>query len=295
MMQVAPGKIPMIDIRVVLCPLDFSAVSGTEVALATEVCETFGAHMVLHHNFASTSPGLTRVWEWNAARRGESVSSTHTAKNLQKTLQGLPKTFTAEARITSGPPATAMAQLAERIHADLLILGSHGWSTPDHASLTERVLDKSPCPVLTVNESASAAACFHLGRDPKRELRVAVPVDLSDASKWPLDYAFEFARRVPAMQLDLLHVVSEEDLAARRTARGDLDALVPLDLSERTRTFVLEGNPVEKIVHFTEQAGSAFLVMGEHARGLLRRIFTHDTARGVLHRACCAAWFVPPG
>jgi nucleotide-binding universal stress UspA family protein len=284
----------MTDIRVVLCPLDFSAVSGMEVALATEVCETFGANLVLHHNLVSASPGLTRVWEWNEVRRGEPASEAHTAEGLQRALRALPKTFSAEARITSGPPATAMMELATRLPADLIILGSHGWSTPDHASLTERILDGSSCPVLTVNESAEAAACFHLGRDPKRELRVAVPVDLSDASKWPLAYAFALARRLPTMQLDLLHVVEERSVAATRAARGELDASVPLDMSERTRSIVLEGDPIDEIVRFTARAGSAFLVMGEHARGLLRRLFTRNTANGVLHRALCPVWFVPP-
>ena len=284
----------MIDIRVVLCPLDFSTMSSVEVALATEVCETFGSHLILHHNLAAASPGLVRVWEWNEVRRGEPVSEAHTAAMLRKALQALPKTVTAEARITEGPPAAVMLALASDIPADLLVLGSHGWSTPDHASLTERILDGCPCPVLTVKESAATATRFHLGREAERELRVAVPVDLSDASRWPLEYAFALARRLPTMQLDLLHVVEERSIAATRAARGELDARVPLDLSARTRSVVLEGDPVDEIVGFTEQAGSAFLIMGEHARGLLRRFFTRDTASAVLHRARCPAWFVPP-
>ena len=42
----------MTDTRIVLCPIDFSELSRRELALATEVCATFGARLVLHHNIA---------------------------------------------------------------------------------------------------------------------------------------------------------------------------------------------------------------------------------------------------
>jgi nucleotide-binding universal stress UspA family protein len=65
-------------------------------------------------------------------------------------------------------------------------------------------------------------------------------------------------------------------------------------LTGRVQCHIEAGDPVERIVDFLSEHRPDLAVMGEHARGLLRRYLTRDTAREILHRAPCPVWFVPP-
>lgn len=286
----------MAQLKVVVCALDFTDLSGVELALAREVCEVTGAHLVLHHNLSNVPPGITRAWEWNEVHRGDAESSADAEAKLRGILKSLPSTFSAEASLSSGPVAPVLLQLTEQLPADLLVLGSHGWSTPDHASLTERLIERCSCPVLTVNDIPEASESFHLsigehGRTP----HVTIAVDFAQEVSWPLEYACELARRAP-IHLNLLHVVADKaDKAVACERRNRLIARVPQDLTARASCFVCVGDPAEEIVRFSRQTDASFMIVGEHAKGLLRRLFTHDTARDILHRAPCPVWFIPAG
>jgi nucleotide-binding universal stress UspA family protein len=284
----------MAFLNTVLCALDFSDLGRSELQLATEVCEAFGAQLVLHHNLSNVPPGITRAWEWNEVHRGDEFSTQRAEERMREILAELPKSVQAQASVSSGPLGPVLLQLAEAIPADLVILGSHGWSTADHASVAERILDRCPCPVLTVNEAAEAVSSFRLRPRGQEPIRVAVATDLSASGRWPVEYAFELARSVP-IELDLVHIVpadSPYELTSRR--RRDLEVFAPLDLVERLRCYVRSGDAVEELLDFTRGNHSNFLIAGDHARSFFRRYFTHDTARDVLHRATCPVWFVPP-
>jgi nucleotide-binding universal stress UspA family protein len=53
------------------------------------------------------------------------------------------------------------------------------------------------------------------------------------------------------------------------------------------------GDAAEKISEMSVRLGVSCIVMGAHARALLRRFFTRDTSLALLHKASCPVWFVP--
>jgi len=58
-----------------------------------------------------------------------------------------------EARVREGYPATVIIDEAKSLPADLIVIGTHGLSGLKHlllGSIAERVVQKAPCPVLTV-------------------------------------------------------------------------------------------------------------------------------------------------
>jgi nucleotide-binding universal stress UspA family protein len=184
--------------------------------------------------------------------------------------------------------------LANRLPADLIVLGSHGWSSADHASLTERLIDSCTCPVLTLSEDARidrfrlCAPAAAAARTP-----VVVPTDLSAGATRVFDYAVELAGAAP-IDLHLLHVMpTSSEPPAVADAHTTLEALVRERSADRITCHVELGSPVETIPRFSDRVDAGFLVMGEHARGLLLRLFIRDVARDVLHRAGCPVWFVP--
>jgi nucleotide-binding universal stress UspA family protein len=282
------------QLKIVLCPVDFSDLAKRELALAVEVCETFGARLVLHHNLALISPGLTRAWEWNAVHRAEQTSSVDAEARMRELLAELPKTVCAEASISAGPLGPALLEIAARLPADLIVLGSHGWSSADHASVSERIIDHSPCPVLTIQEGKEVTQRFRL-RAPDGEMTtVVVPTDLSECARRAVEYAFDLARTTP-IAIHLLRILpSGSASAADDAAQHELSGLVPADLVGKTTCHVSQGDPIKEILRFSHQIDAGFIVMGEHARSFFRRFLTKDTAREVLHRAPCPVWFIPP-
>jgi universal stress protein A len=62
-----------------------------------------------------------------------------------------------EARFTSGAPAEEIVRFADERSADLIVMGTHGWTGLKHlvlGSTAENVVRTANCPVLTVRSSA---------------------------------------------------------------------------------------------------------------------------------------------
>jgi len=297
-------------IQTVLCPIDFSTLSDYELELAVEVCRTFGARLVLHHNLEAAGPGFAKAWEWEGAHQAEELPEDVAREKMGETLARLPEDLPVEARISRGPVGLVLLYLIDEIEAELVILGSHGWSSEEHASLSERVIESAPCPVLTFQEGRAEGHAFRLrkaeGEEPPA---VLVPTDFSEAAGAAVAHAFELARRAP-VALHLLHVEStrkpqmvpvdhtgetvERLEGAVEVARERLGKLVPADLAGRVDRHVAVGSVGDEIMAAVERLDAELIVMGEHAPGFFRHYFTHDTAREMLHRARCPVWYVPP-
>lgn len=264
------------DIRTVLCPVDFSELDHAEIELAAEVCRAFGAHLLLHHDLATVGDGEDARWRLHAL--------------ASRLADGL----TTEELVTVGPVAEVLFGLVERRQVDLLVMGSHGVRSPAHASVTGRLMDGSRCAVLAFEERADRPR-FRLVPDHPGEARVVVPTDLTTGSIAVVEYAFALARRIP-FSLDLLHVVEPGNRRPdrMRRAEGSLRALVPADLRDRVTIEVRCGPPAAVIAECVEERQPGFCVLGEHAHGWFRHFFTRDTTREVVHRVDCPIWVVPP-
>ncbi len=299
-------------IQTVLCPIDFSTLSDFELKLAVEICESFDARLVLHHNLAAAAPGLQKAWEWEETHqeKPEEVTEPEAREHMGRILARLPAGLRAEARISRGPVGLVLLYVIEEISADLVILGSHGWSSEEHTSLSERIIESAPCPVLTIQEGRGDEHAFRLhAADGEGASKVLVPTDFSDDAASAVAYALELARSSP-IELHLLHVqprtersIMPIDHSEAAVAAGDvveetrhrLQELVPADLAERVACHVEIGLPADGIMAEAKKLDAELIVMGEHARGFFRRYFTRDTSREMLHRARCPVWFVPAG
>jgi universal stress protein A len=291
----------------VICPVDFSSLSRRELDLAAEVCQVFGARLVLLHNLAAVHEDWAKAWEWKKSNGRSERSEAEAQEELENLLSELPDTVRAEGVITRGPAGQVLLHLARELQADLLVLGSHGRSTEDHFSLTERILEDCCCPVLAIEEGRSEHHRFHLRRDQGPEILVAT--DLTESGNKAVAYAFSLARSLPA-RVHLLHIWEASgftalpiDAVAPRTeepnsgltqALARVRELIPPDLDSQVETHVLPGRAAEGILEAARELDPEILLMGAHARGLLRRFFTRDNSRELLHRAPCPVWFVPP-
>lgn len=296
------------EIRTVLCPVDFSDISDHELRLAVEVCQAFGARLVLHYNVGATPPGFTKSWEWAQAHHGDSRPGAEAERRLHLILEDLPPDVHGEAMITHGPLEPGLLELIDELPADLVVLASHGWSSDDHASVSERIIARSPCPVLTVQEGTCDQKSLGLVAGGEPAVIVA-PTDFSAAGDRAVRQALALAAAFP-VELHLLHVMPGRKLRVAPLShssgplvgpRDDIDAarrrleeMVPAKLADRVTCHVEAGHPSDVIVELVRRYQPELLVMGRHAPTFIRRFFTRDTSRDLLHRACCAVWFVPP-
>jgi nucleotide-binding universal stress UspA family protein len=202
-----------------------------------------------------------------------------------------------------------VAELAARLPADLVVLGCHGGGDEEHASLTEELIQRCECPLLVIHGGDGRRRTLALGPSAgEPPLTVLVPTDLSDAAAAVVEDAYRLARRLP-MRLHLLHVVAGRQPlmvpvdslgyetykeATAQDARARLEEMVPADLADRVEVRVVYGDAGEEIVREAAALAPDLIVMGQHARGMVRRFLTRDTSRHVLHRAACPVWFVPP-
>jgi nucleotide-binding universal stress UspA family protein len=113
-----------------------------------------------------------------------------------------------------------------------------------------------------------------------------------------VELGLELARALP-IELHLLHLLPNgrthggHNGATEEEALKRMRALVPPELADRIKLHVEHGDPAGGIARAAEQLSAACIVMGEHTRKPLRRWFSRDTSREVLHQAHCPVWYVP--
>jgi len=283
----------MVAIRSVLCPIDLSATSERQVDLAGEVCRLFGARLALHHNLSTLPVGAAVGWMW-AGGHTQAPSEEEVEQRVGALLARLPEEIEREARITHGLPSQTVMAVGDLVAADLVVMATHGESNEEHTSVTELLLEHSQRSLLVLHErDVESGAPGFLSASPAPHV-VLVPTDLAAGSRAAEELAFDLVGRVPS-ELHLLHVPEKGrrgEPAADELER-EMRARVPEALAERVSFDVAVGEPAAAIARAAEQLGAGCIVMGEHSKSLLRRWFSRDVSRELLHRAPCPVWYVP--
>jgi nucleotide-binding universal stress UspA family protein len=281
-------------IRTVLCPTDFTPLSERAVSLAARVCRWYGSRLVLEHNLDSRPPEFLSVeWMWSEEQKESNGRSERAAeRRLRADVERLSTQFPCEARLTRGPLELGLVAVAHTLSADLVVMGSRGWSDARHHSLTERLIDSAPCPLLTLGHEAQAER--FLSASETEPVPVLVPLDLSAHSLATVAEALELLERLP-LRLHLLHVESPRFESGAAVADfGRLEQLVPPERRGQVALHIRSGKPIEQILAAAADLDARLILMGSHGKGALARLLTGATAREILHRAPCPVWFEPP-
>jgi nucleotide-binding universal stress UspA family protein len=281
-------------VRTVLCPTDFTPLSDRAVSLATRVCRWYGARLVLEHNLDARPPSFLSVeWMWSEEQEsGDGARERAAEDHLRTEVERLAKQLPCEARLTRGPLELGLVAVARALSADLVVMGSHGWSGTGHHSLTERLVDSAPCPLLTLSHGTQAER--FLSAAETEPVPVLVPLDLSPHSRATAADALELLDRLP-LRLHFLHVESPRFETGEAVADfGRLEGLVPAERRGQVALHIRSGRPVDQILAAARDLDARLILMGSHGKGPLARLLTGATAREILHRAPCPVWFEPP-
>lgn len=143
----------------ILLPTDFSSHSESALALACSLARRYEAHLDVLHVLDRVSDYLR--YGSAAAIEFEKEAHVYAAKRLdeigaQIRAAGLSTTT----HLSNGVAADVIAQEAERLAADLIVMGTHGLSGFSHAiigSVTERTSRLAPCSVLTTKTARDSS------------------------------------------------------------------------------------------------------------------------------------------
>jgi nucleotide-binding universal stress UspA family protein len=151
----------MTNVRTILVPVDFSEGSLAAVRHARDLAQVFRSHVHLLH--VAAGPDAPR-WalelfaaQLRPAEEERRVKALEQLATLIVVQQLNPLRTTGLVR--TGCAEAVIAQYAEEVHADLIVMGLHG----DHrlpnlrvGQVVERVLGRVRCPVLTIPEERAS-------------------------------------------------------------------------------------------------------------------------------------------
>ncbi|MBY0526479.1 MAG: universal stress protein [Gemmataceae bacterium] len=145
----------MIDLHRILVPTDFSKFSQNALGYAAAFAEKFGAELYLLHvvqNLAVMIPDSVNVMPPVGPSMEQMTTAVRDALDRAIQENQLAR-FTVHKEVREGTPFYEIIQVAKEKDVDLIVMGTHGHSGLAHVllgSVTEKVVRKAPCPVLTV-------------------------------------------------------------------------------------------------------------------------------------------------
>ena len=303
----------MIEIKTILCPIDFSDHARRALDHAVAIARWYDSTITVFYVYAVPPPAAYSL------ELPPPVGMVLTQEDREQLTAAMARF--AEAATGSGVPiefaiaqgasaANEILRQAGAMGADLLTIGTHGRSGVDRlllGSVTEKVLRKAECPVLTVPRRTPDAVPVA----PVVFQRILCPVDFSDSSTYALNYAMSLAQEADA-QLTVLHVmvydlaaeapemydsviadrrltVSDYRTRCEQYAKDRLQAVVPDTVRAycRVETMLATGRPYREILRVGAEQQADLIVMGVQGRGPADLTFFGSTTQHVVRQATC--------
>lgn len=148
----------MISIRKILCPTDFSELSAHATQYAASLAEQYRAELHVLHV-------VDEAYQYWTAMGPESMPIGPSPEQILESARLQMDRWRQErfadvnvaviCDVLVGRPFVEISHYARDKQIDLIVLGTHGRSGLTHmllGSVTEKVVRKAPCPVLTVRD-----------------------------------------------------------------------------------------------------------------------------------------------
>jgi nucleotide-binding universal stress UspA family protein len=279
----------MLEIKRILCPVDFSEFPATAYEYAHSFARHYKAKLFIQHvaePFVSIShrlisqPVIDQVYAHQVEDAKEKIRELEARHRLDEVEH--------EIVLDRGAAADRILEFTVSEKMDLIAMGTHGKRGLDRVTLgsvTERVLRKAHCPVLAVPRLGQELMAA--GAEPVQLRKMLYCTDFSEDSPRALEYALLLACKYKA-GLSLLHVVeraSEKKLESeRQDALQRLEAAIPENVSTCAPVVpsVRAGKPYEQILEHAAETDSDLIIMGVRGRSAVNLALFGSTTHRVI-------------
>lgn len=296
----------MLEIKLILCPVDFSEFSVRAYRHALSLAEHYGAKLVAlnivelsrypYADYAASAgdyDALRQSLIDGGRERLQEFVTKHTHDEIPLELI-----------VHKGVAPDCILWFAQERKADLIVMGTHGRRGFDRlvlGSVTNRVMRTASCPVLVVcNPTRESTDETEPGHVHHHHLgRILYCTDFSQNSEQALNYALSVRSEYDA-ELTMLHVLEEapgdskaEEVIAAATARVDKLIATEERKGQKIKTAVRIGKPYQQIIQYIQENQIDLVAMGVHGRGTLDVAVFGSTTYRVMQLGPCPVLAVP--
>jgi nucleotide-binding universal stress UspA family protein len=274
----------MFPLKTILVPTDYSAASESALALARDMAEAQGAHLIGLN--VIEPPNFTGAFNMPGP---PPPSLHHSLYQWLKQRCGPHAKISVESRVVEGIAWEAIIRVANEARCDLIVIGSEGKSGVGRTllgSVAEQVARRSPCPVLickaaTISDAVPASP----GGGKPLFSTILFPTDLSDRAGEAIGFASALAG--PESRLIVQHVIPDDGRAspeARSALLERLHTLYPAGTSAPIVYRLSAGNPVEEIRRAVGDSHCDLVVMRSRGRTGIGRLILGSVAESVFRQ-----------
>lgn len=292
----------------IVCPVDLSEASQHALEQATAIASWYDATLTVLHVHA---PGPAIALEPFGISAPPDEESAEIARLRLATREAAAPAIDANLQVNvvvdTGDPTRQILVHAEPRDVGMIVMGTHGASGFEHlvlGSVTEKVLRRARCPVLTVPPRMHTAFTMPFQR-------ILCAIDFSDSSLSALEWAWSLAEEAGAT-VSLLHVIEwpwdeppappfeklpgaeartlmEYRHAAEASSQKLLESLVPDNLQHRcpSAPLVRHGKAHREVLAAATETRADLIVMGVHGRNAVDMTLFGSTTNQVVRRASC--------
>jgi nucleotide-binding universal stress UspA family protein len=291
------------QLKTILSTTDFSDTSRAGVRYAMALAEALGADVTLL-NVVEPPSRMAGMEVVALARTDSEVAALARVQLRTFVKREAPGGVTCAVVVRTGKPFHEIALAARAQLADVIVIGTHGYTGAKHlllGSTAERVVRHAPCPVLTVPARAQSGQD---GKMPAFKLKkILVPIDFSNISADALPYvlllAGQFSAEVILISVvetyPIDHILGDEVAdqlrePAMRQAESDLQAMAAhlgKSTSVRPSAIVRQGTPFVEICLAAKTQGADMIVLTTHGYTGLKHVWLGSTAERVVRHAAC--------
>jgi len=288
----------MINIKKILCPVDFFPASDAAVGYAAALAGTYDAGIHLLHVITPVAAG-TYEYAVDTTEIMKAMEDRATDELTKLAAQARAAGVAAEFEILVGDVYEEIKRAIETLKPELVVMGTHGRRGVERwfmGSTTEKLLRHTPVPLITISATGAKSV-------PPRFRRILVTTDFSEGTSDALAYAFSVAQENES-EISLLHVLHDvtADVSGKyreslvQGLQKQLDDLVPPEARTwcNVNTIVETGVPYRIILRMLEDERIDLLVMNIHGKGMLDRALLGSTAERVVRVASCPVMLIPP-
>ena len=274
--------------KFILCPTDFSEPATQALHYGKHLANCFDARLVvLYAEPFFPPPYFTSGQVEELVKTIERFKGAAHEYLTRYVSEHIGDSNKVEMVVADSQPVSAILLTAEEKKADVIVMGTHGWSGINRfvlGSVTEKVLHATDRPVLTVREKKGTAELSRVSVQ-----QVLCPINYSEVAHKALEHAVEMSRCFKA-ELLVLHVIESQSTDVKdEDEHNHLCAWVPDGIRSRCslREIVRRGDAAEQIIETATSAGCDMIVLGaQHKRFHDTTVLGTTTLRVTRHAPC---------